>query len=144
VDFKAREVKTTHGAYFYDYLVVASGSRTAYFNIPGAWSTPWTSRACATLYGFATAVIDSFEEAVRLGNEAPEGLLTFVFVGGGPTGVEAAADTKDLIFDVLEGDYPNVDFDRVRLVLVNSGERIVGGMDFSCPTMRSAGSPPRG
>jgi NADH dehydrogenase len=74
-------------------------------------------------------VIDSFEEAERLGDEIPEGLLTFVFVGGGPTGVEAAADTNDLIFDVLEGDYPNVNFDRVRLVLVNSGERILKGID---------------
>jgi NADH dehydrogenase len=45
--------------------------------------------------------------------------------------VEAAADTNDLIFDVLEGDYPNVDFDRVRVVLVNSGDRILKGIDPS-------------
>ena len=45
--------------------------------------------------------------------------------------MEAAADTNDLIFDVLEGDYPNVDFDRVRLVLVNSGDRILKGIDPS-------------
>jgi NADH dehydrogenase len=76
-------------------------------------------------------VIDSFEEAERLGAEAPDSLLTFVVVGGGPTGVEAAADTNDLIFDVLEGDYPNVDFDRVRVVLVNSGDRILKGIDPS-------------
>jgi NADH dehydrogenase len=45
--------------------------------------------------------------------------------------VEAAADTNDLIFDVLEDDYPNVDFDRVRLVLVNSEERVLKGIDPS-------------
>ena len=58
-------------------------------------------------------------------------LLTFVVVGGGPTGVEAAADSHDLIFDVLRGDYLSVDFDRVRLVLINSGEHILQGLDPS-------------
>jgi NADH:quinone reductase (non-electrogenic) len=131
VDFEAREVKTTHGTYSYDYLVLASGSRTAYFNIPGAWEHSVDLKGLRDALRVRNRIIDSFEEAERLGDEAPEGLLTFVFVGGGPTGVEAAADTNDLIFDVLEGDYPNVDFDRVRLVLVNSGERILGGMDPS-------------
>ena len=56
-------------------------------------------------------------------------LLTFVIVGGGPTGVEAAADTHDLIFDVLEDDYPNVDFGSVRVVLVNAGDNILKGLD---------------
>jgi NADH dehydrogenase len=57
-------------------------------------------------------------------------LLTFVVVGG-PTGVEAAADSHDLIFDVLRGDYPGVDFDRARLVLINSGDHILQGLDPS-------------
>jgi NADH dehydrogenase len=131
VDFEAGEVKTTHGTYSYDYLVLASGSRTAYFNIPGAWEHSVDLKGLRDALRVRNRIIDNFEEAERLGDEAPEGLLTFVFVGGGPTGVEAAADTNDLIFDVLEGDYPNVDFDRVRLVLVNSGERILGGMDPS-------------
>ncbi|MBA3637366.1 MAG: FAD-dependent oxidoreductase, partial [Rubrobacteraceae bacterium] len=55
--------------------------------------------------------------------------LTFVIVGGGPTGVEAAADTHDLIFDVLEDDYPNVDFGSVRVVLLNAGDNILKGLD---------------
>src|SRR5919199_1711553 len=132
VDFDAGEVKTTHGSYSYDYLVLASGSRTAYFDIPGAWEHSVDLKGLRDALRVRNRVIDSFEEAERLASEAPEGLLTFVFVGAGPTGVEAAADTNDLIFDVLEGDYPNVDFDRARLVLVNSGERILQGID-PCP-----------
>jgi NADH dehydrogenase len=131
VDFGAREVKTTHGTYSYDHLVLAPGSRTAYFGIPGAWEHSVDLKGLRDALRVRNRIIDSFEEAERLGDEAPERLLTFVFVGGGPTGVEAAADTNDLIFEVLEGDYPNVDFDRVRLVLVNSGERILKGIDPS-------------
>jgi NADH dehydrogenase len=76
-------------------------------------------------------VIDCFEEAEHLDDQLPDDLLTFVVVGGGPTGVEAAADIHDLIFDVLERDYPNVDFDRVRVVLVNAGDQILKGLDSS-------------
>jgi NADH dehydrogenase len=131
VDFEARQVKTTDGTFAYDYLVLAPGSRTAYFGIPGAWEHSVDLKGLRDALRVRNQVIDSFEEAERLGAEAPDSLLTFVFVGGGPTGVEAAADTNDLIFDVLEGDYPNVDFDRVRIVLVNSGDHILKGIDPS-------------
>jgi NADH dehydrogenase len=75
--------------------------------------------------------IDCFEQAERLGGEAPDDLLSFVVVGGGATGVEAAAETHDLIFDVLKDDYPNVDFDRVRIVLVNAADHMLQGLDSS-------------
>jgi NADH dehydrogenase len=76
-------------------------------------------------------IIDRFEEAERLRGDHDGGLLTFVFVGGGPTGVEATADAHDLIFDVLKGDYPNVDFGQVRIKLVNAGDHILEGIDPS-------------
>jgi NADH dehydrogenase len=60
-----------------------------------------------------------------LQGEVTDDLLTFVFVGGGPTGVEAVADSHDLIFDVLKGAYPDIDLERVCLVLVNSGDHIL-------------------
>jgi NADH:ubiquinone reductase (H+-translocating) len=131
VDFDARRVKTTEGTFAYDYLVLAPGSRTAYFDIPGAWEHSVDLKGLRDALRVRNRVIDSFEEAERLGAETPDSLLTFVFVGAGPTGVEAAADTNDLIFDVLEGDYPNVDFDRVRVIIVNSGDRILKGIDPS-------------
>ena len=120
VDFEAQEVKTTRGTFPYDYLILAPGSRTSYFDTPGAWENSVDLKGLRDALRVRNRVIDSFEEAERLGDDAPEGLLTFVFVGAGPTGVEAAADTNDLIFDVLEDDYPHADFGRVRLVLVNS------------------------
>src|SRR3712207_4349100 len=49
----------------------------------------------------------------------------------GPTGVEGVAGAHDLIHNVLKPDYPDVDFDRVRLVLVNSGTRILKDIDPS-------------
>jgi NADH dehydrogenase len=130
-DFEARRVKTTEHDFPYDYLVLAPGSRTTYFGTPGAEENAMDVKGLRDALRVRNHVIDRFEEAEHLDEEHPEDLLTFVVVGGGPTGVEAAADIHDLIFDVLEDDYPNVDFGRVRVVLVNAGDQILKGLDSS-------------
>jgi len=131
VDFEARRVKTAESDYPYDYLVLAPGSRTTYFGTPGAEENAMDIKGLRDALRVRNHVIDCFEEAEHRGDEAPDDLLTFIVVGGGPTGVEAAADTHDLIFDVLEDDYPNVDFGRVRVALVNAGDHILKGLDSS-------------
>ena len=129
VDFESRRVKAGERDYPYDYLVLAPGSRTTFFGTPGAAENAMDIKGLRDALRVRNHVIDRFEEAEHLGNRAADDLLTFVIVGGGPTGVEAAADTHDLIFDVLQDDYSNVDFDRVRVVLVNAGDQILKGLD---------------
>jgi NADH:ubiquinone reductase (H+-translocating) len=131
VDFEARRLQTAGGTFPYDYLILAPGSETAFFGTPGAEQYALDLKGVRNVLRVRNRVIDRFEEAERLSGEAPEGLLTFVFVGAGATGVEAAAETHDLIFDVLRDDYPNVDFDEVRVVLVNADSDILGGVDSS-------------
>jgi NADH dehydrogenase len=131
VDFEAREVKTNEGAFSYDHLILSPGSRTAFFGTPGAEENTMDIKGLRDALRVRSHIIDRFEQAERLRGAHDGGLLTFVFVGGGPTGVEAAADTHDLIFDVLKDDYPNVDFEQVRIVLVNAGDHILEGIDPS-------------
>jgi NADH dehydrogenase len=131
VDFEARRVKTAERDFPYDHLVLAPGSRTTYFGTPGAEESAMDVKGLRDALRVRNHVIDCFERAEHLDEEAPDDLLTFVVVGGGPTGVEAAADMNDLIFDVLQDDYPNVDFGRVRVVLVNAGDQILKGLDSS-------------
>ena len=107
------------------------GSRTAYFGASGARKNAIDLKGLREALQVRNTVIDCFEEAEWLRGNFGDDLLTFVFVGGGPTGVEGAADTYDLIFGVLKDDYPMVDFGRVRLILVNSGEHILKGLDPS-------------
>ena len=131
VDFEARRVKTGDGDYPYDYLVLCPGSRTTFFGTPGAEANAMDVKGLRDALRVRNRVIDCLERAERLGDEVPDGLLTFVVVGGGPTGVETAAEMHDLIFDVLQDDYPNVDFNRVRIVLLNAGDHILQGLDPS-------------
>jgi NADH dehydrogenase len=131
IDFEARKVKTDGGDYPYDYLVLAPGSRTTFFGCPGAEANAMDIKGLPDALRVRNHVIDCLERAERLGDTAPDDLLSFVVVGGGATGVEAAAEIHDLIFDVLQDDYPNVDFDRVRIVLVSAGDQILQGLDPS-------------
>lgn len=131
VNFEARQVTAEKGTFPYDYLILSPGSRTTFFGTPGAEERAMDTKGLRDALRVRSHVIDRFEEAERLQGDLPEGLLTFVFVGGGPTGVEAAADTHDLIFDVLKDDYPNVDFGHVRIMLVNADDHILKGIDPS-------------
>lgn len=131
VDFEARRVHTNGGSFSYDYLVLAPGSRTTFFGTPGAEEHAMDLKGLRDALRVRNEIIDRFEESERLQGDFDDGLLTFVFVGGGPTGVEGVADSHDLIFGVLEKDYPNVDFGRVRLILVNSPDHILKGLDRS-------------
>ena len=131
VDFEARKVKAGEDEYPYDYLVLAPGSHTTFFGTHGARENAMDIKGLPDALRVRNHVIDCFEEAERLGDAAPDDLLSFVVVGGGATGVEAAAEMHDLIFDVLKDDYTNVDFDRVRIVLINAGDHILHGLDSS-------------
>src|SRR5919202_4681703 len=111
VDFENRNVHTDDGDFPYDYLILAPGSRTAFFG-SGAREHAFDLKGLTNAVRIRNHVLDCLEEAERLRGEHEDDLLTFVFVGGGTTGVEGIADTHDLIFDVLEEDYPNVDFGR--------------------------------
>jgi NADH:ubiquinone reductase (H+-translocating) len=128
VDFENRNVHTDGGDFPYDYLILALGSRTAFFG-SGADEHAFDLKGLTKAVAVRNHVLDCFEEAERLRGEHGDDLLTFVFVGGGTTGVEGICDTHDLIFGVLEEDYSNVDFDRVRLVLVNADDTILKGVD---------------
>jgi len=131
VDFEAREVISNKGSFPYDYLVLAPGSRTAFFNAKGVQENAIDLKGLREALQVRNTIIDRFEEAQWLRGDHDDGLLTFVFVGGGPTGVEGAAGAHDLIHNVLKPDYPEVDFDRVRLMLINSGTRILKDIDPS-------------
>lgn len=128
VDFENRRVRTDDGDFSYDYLILAPGSRTAFF-ASGAGEHAFDLKGLSKAVALRNHVLDCFEEAERRWGEHGDELLTFVFVGGGTTGVEGVSDTHDLIFSVLADDYPHVDFDRVRLVLVNADDGLLKGVD---------------
>lgn len=102
IDRATRTLKIGAGAtactISYDYLVIASGAETNYYNIPGAEKFTYALKSLADAARIRTQIIDAMERAVMTQDKTErERLLHFVVVGGGATGVETAADLVEFI-----------------------------------------------
>lgn len=101
----------------YDVLVVAAGASTADYGIPGVTEHGFPLKSLTESVALRNHVLKQFERAALHPERIPEGALTFVVAGGGPTGVELSGALTEL-FRVLRRDHPELPHDRVRVVLV--------------------------
>jgi NADH dehydrogenase len=112
----------------YDTLVLATGARHAYFG-----HDEWEPFApgLKTLEDATTLrrrILVAFERAEReTDSQKRAALLTFVIIGGGPTGVELAGTIAELARDTLRPDFRNIDTDKARVVLIEAGPRVLAG-----------------
>ena len=138
VDFDRRLVVTDEGTDLpYDHLVLALGAVTADFGVPGVTEHAFGLKSAAEAIEIRTHVLRRFEAADRLGRATdrtagpggPRALAaatTIVLVGGGPTGVEMAGGFAELIDGPLRKDFPELDMDRARVLLVEASDRLLG------------------
>lgn len=119
--------------YKYDYLVLAAGVQTNYFgrdefktNAPGMKTI---EEALAVRHRFLLA----FEEAEMVRDMAErESILTFVIVGGGPTGVELAGTMAEIAHHTLECSFRRFSATSARVILIDSGDRILKAFPSTC------------
>lgn len=114
----------------YDYLVVAIGAQVNTFNTPGVMENCHFLKELEDAQKLRRSVIDCFEKASIPGltEEERRTNLHFVVVGGGPTGVEFAAELHDFIQEDLVSVYPMVK-DLVKITLIQSGDHILNMFD---------------
>ncbi len=133
IDLANRRIVLADGGYLeYDYLVLAAGVETNYFG-----HDEWSSHALG-LKDIDDAVeirrrlLLAFEFAEReQGEEKRRELMTFVVIGGGPTGVELAGAIAELGRSVLARDFRRIDPRQCRVILVEAGDRILAGFHES-------------
>ena len=120
----------------YDYLILASGAAHAYFGHP-----EWAARApgLKTLddaLDIRRRVLLAFEAAEReTDDQAERRLLTFVIVGGGPTGVELAGALAEIARQTMRQDFRNIRPESARIVLVEGGPHLLAAFP---PSLRDA------
>ncbi|PIA55003.1 hypothetical protein AQUCO_00800023v1 [Aquilegia coerulea] len=114
----------------YDYLVVAIGAQVNTFNTVGVMEHCHFLKEVEDAQRIRKNVIDCFEKASlpNLSEEEKRTNLHFVIVGGGPTGVEFAAELHDFVQENLVKLYPKVQ-DLVRITVVHSGDHILNTYD---------------
>ena len=126
IDFNERLVFVDDGAPIpYDYLILGTGLTTAYFGVEGAEEHGFPLKSTADAIRLRSHILSCFEEANEHTDRVEEGLLTFVIVGGGATGVEMAGALHELFSKVLRKDFPGLDVDRARIVLVEMGDHLM-------------------
>lgn len=130
VDLNNRQVRTTENHYPYDYLILACGSRHAYFG-----NNHWESfapglKTLEQATEIRRRVLNAFEEAEKEDDpKRQKELLTFVIVGGGPTGVELAGAVGEMSRFTLAKDFRRIDPKLTRIVLIEAGPRILPSFD---------------
>jgi NADH dehydrogenase len=127
IDLAARTVRLHNQiTESYDTLVIAVGSVTHYYGVPGA---PEHTRAFKTLVDAMTLrarVVELFEMAEQAGSVAQRRrLLSFLIVGGGVTGVEVAAELMDMARDTLLPRYPSLQAGDLSVTIVEGESRVV-------------------
>ncbi len=131
IDLPGRRVTVVHGEegrrheLRFDHLVLALGSITNSYGLPGVAEHAFTMRTLGDALALRNRLIGSMEEA-SVARDAAERqrLLTFVVAGGGFAGVETMAALNDFARETRRF-YPGIDEDDIRMVLVHSGERIL-------------------
>ncbi len=129
----------------YDYLVLATGARHSYFGRDDWESVAPGLKKIDDATGIRRRILTAFEQAeAATCPEERRRLLTFVVIGGGPTGVEMAGATAELARVVLRNDFRNIDPLEARVVLVEAGPRLLPAFpamlgDAACEALERLG-----
>lgn len=126
IDPDRRRVLLDEGELHYDYLIIAAGAAHAYFG-----HADWAAHApgLKTLddaLEIRRRVLRAFERAERSAPAAERRLLTFVIVGGGPTGVELAGALAEIARHALGKDFRRIRPESARIVLIEAGPDLLG------------------
>jgi len=129
VDLSAHVVRTSNREIFYDFVVLASGSVTRFYDIPGAAEHAFELKTLDHAIALRNHILCCLElAACEPDRQKRRSLLTFVIVGGGPTGVEFAGALSELIRGPISKDYPSIDSRELRVVIVQAVDSLLPEM----------------
>ncbi|WP_454690680.1 NAD(P)/FAD-dependent oxidoreductase [Achromobacter aloeverae] len=133
VDTGAREVLLEDGARVpYDFLVLATGARHAYFGHDDWMPHAPGLKTLEDATMIRRRILLAFEHAERETDPRRQAaLLTFVVIGGGPTGVELAGTIAEMAHVTLPPDFRRIDTRRARVLLIEGGQRLLSAFDPS-------------
>ncbi len=125
----SRVVSTSIGEFPYDTLVIATGAGTNFFGNAGMEANAFPMKSTAEALQLRHRFLHNFEDAVHVSDKVEQQrLLNVVVVGGGPTGVELSGAIADMKRDVLPKDYPELDFGKMNIYLLEGTGKILGNM----------------
>lgn len=126
LDLEHRRLLTESGSLEYDYLILATGSVTNYFGMGTPKQNAYDLKELNDAVRLRNQILTVFERAARETDpQIRTALMTFVIVGGGPTGIEFAGALSELVRHALVKDYRELKVERTRIVLVEAADRLL-------------------
>mgnify|MGYP001624169446 FL=1 len=137
VDPQRNTLRTSIGSLEYDELVLAAGTTTNFYGNEHLRSHALPMKSVAEATALRNTLLTNFERALTSSSERErDELLNVVVAGGGATGVEIAGALAEMKRFVLPRDYPDLPAERMRIHLVEAGDRLLAGM--SAPSSDAA------
>lgn len=122
-------VITGEEEYAYDILIIATGADTNFFGNAELMANSFPMKSTVEALQIRHRLLQNFEDALHVENEKDrESVMSIVIVGGGPTGVELSGTIADMKRFVLPKDYPELDFNLMKIYLVEGSPKVLGTM----------------
>lgn len=123
------QIQTDIGRIKYDHLILAHGSSTNYFGNEEIQKNCLGLKSINQALNLRSYILKNFEKSLLTNNPKEQrALMNFVVVGGGPTGVELSGALGELKNKVLPKDYPELDFSRMNIYLMEGMDRLLPAM----------------
>jgi len=129
IDADAKQINTDIGVISYDYLVIATGTKTNYFGNKAIETYSMPMKKIPQALNIRSLILQNFEQAAITEDLATrKALLNFVIVGGGPTGVELAGAIAELKNHILPKDYRDLTPSDMQIYLLEGSSRVLPTM----------------
>lgn len=126
IDPVAKKIRMTEGEISYDFLILATGARHSYFGHPEWEKIAPGLKSLEDAVEIRRRILMAFEYAERITDEAArKAAMTFVIVGGGPTGVEMAGAISEIARYTLSKDFRHIDPSQARVILIEGEPRVL-------------------
>lgn len=126
VDVDLRKVRLTDGELSYDYLIVATGARHSYFGHPEWEKLAPGLKSLEDAIEIRRRILMAYENAEKISDPATRrAAMTFVIIGGGPTGVELAGAIAEIARYTLAKDFRHIDPSETRVVLIEGSKCVL-------------------
>ena len=126
IDTALKKVRTDIGDISYDYLVIATGTRTNFFGNKTIEENAVWMKSLPQALNIRSLMFENLEKANRTNDPVKrKEFLRFVIAGAGPTGVELSGAIAELRSNVLQADYPDMDISEIEIHLIEGADRVL-------------------
>ncbi|SDE03866.1 NAD(P)/FAD-dependent oxidoreductase [Riemerella columbipharyngis] len=118
-----KKIITTDAEYSYDKLVIATGCKTNFFGNKNMEKLSYGMKNTGQAISIRNHILLTFEKLIIERHSSDKGNWNIVIVGSGPTGVELAGAFAEMKKDILPRDYPRMNFDDLKIILISATDR---------------------